>query len=148
MSKNSRFLWCSCSPIINVHSHLKEDIPTSDKIIKTHAPNSTALRLPIFVTAIVCTFSVRVEEPVPVPQRPAKTPQSPSRPIPLLTTPGVGGLDATNKDDAWYEPTCKVWRKTISHKDSTTYSLSFKDQWRFVHYEMQLNFFFYDGWWK
>lgn len=84
-----------------VISHLEiKGIPTSDKMIKTHAPNSTALRLPILVTAIVCTFSVRVVELVPVPQRPAKTPERPSRPIPLLTMPGVGGLDATNKDDA------------------------------------------------
>lgn len=69
-------------------------------MMKTHAPSSTALRLPILVTAIVCTFSVSVVDPVPVPQRPAKTLQSPSRPIPRLRTPGVGGLEATNKDDA------------------------------------------------
>lgn len=69
-------------------------------MIKTQAPNSTALRLPIFVTAIVCTFSVREVEPVPVPHKPAKMLHKPSRPIPRLTTPGVGGLDATNKDDA------------------------------------------------
>uniref|UniRef100_A0A7C9EJ60 Uncharacterized protein n=1 Tax=Opuntia streptacantha TaxID=393608 RepID=A0A7C9EJ60_OPUST len=80
-------------------------LPIRDKMIKTNAPNSTALRLPILVTAIVWTFSVRVEDPVPVPQRPAKTLQRPSIPIPRLRTPGVGGLDATNKDDAWYEPT-------------------------------------------
>lgn len=70
-----------------------------------HEPNSTALRLPILVTAIVCTFSVKVVEPVPVPQRPANTLERPSRPIPQLTMPSVGGLDATNNDDAWYEPT-------------------------------------------
>lgn len=70
-----------------------------------HAPSSTDLRLPTLVTAMVCTFSVSVVEPVPVPQRPANTLQSPSRPIPRLRTPGVGGLDATNNDDAWYEPT-------------------------------------------
>ena len=64
------------------------------------APNSTALRLPILVTAIVCTFSVRVVDPTPVPQRPAKMLEIPSMPIPLLSTPGVGGLEATNKDDA------------------------------------------------
>lgn len=76
-----------------------------DKTIKIPAPISTALRLPIFVTAVVCTFSVKVVDPVPVPQRPAKTLQRPSRPIARLTTPGVGGLDATSSDDAWYEPT-------------------------------------------
>lgn len=59
-----------------------------------------ALRLPILVTAIVCTFSVKVADPVPVPHRPAKRLQRPSRPIPRLKTPGVGGLDATNNDDA------------------------------------------------
>ena len=82
-----------------------KDLPIRDKRIKAHAPNSTALRLPILVTAIVCTFSVKVVEPFPVPHRPAKTLQRPSRPIPRLTTPGVGGLDATNNEDAWYEPT-------------------------------------------
>lgn len=64
------------------------------------APNSTALLLPILVTAIVCTFSVRVVDPTPVPQSPAKILETPSMPIPLLRTPGVGGLDATNKDEA------------------------------------------------
>lgn len=79
--------------------------PTRDKTIKMHAPNSTALRLPILVTAMVCKFSVRVVDPVPVPQRPAKMLERPSRPIPRLRTPGVGGLDATNNEDAWYDPT-------------------------------------------
>jgi hypothetical protein len=78
--------------------------PTRDKAIRKHAPNTTALRLPILVTAMVCTFSVREVDPVPVPQRPAKTLERPSRPIPRLTTPGVGGLDATNNEDAWYDP--------------------------------------------
>ena len=64
------------------------------------APNSTARRLPIFVTAMVCTFSVRVVHPVPMPQRLAMALVIPSIPIPLLTTPGVGAPDATNKDDA------------------------------------------------
>lgn len=75
-------------------------IPIRDRTISTHAPNSTALRLPIFVTAMVCTFSVRVVEPVPIPQRPANTLERPSRPIPRLKTPAVGGLDATNNDEA------------------------------------------------
>lgn len=69
-------------------------------MIKTHAPNSTVLLLPIFVTAIVCTFSVKVVDPIPVPHKPAKMPEIPSTQIPRLTTPGVGGLDATNNDDA------------------------------------------------
>lgn len=86
----------------------QKHVPIRDKTIKTQAPNSTALRLPILVTAMVCTFSVSVVDPVPVPQRPANTLERPSRPIPLLTTPGVGGLDATNNDDAWYEPTFQV----------------------------------------
>lgn len=73
-----------------------------------HAPNSTALRLPILVTAMVCTFSVKVVDPVPVPHKPAKTLERPSRPIPRLRTPGVGGLDATNSEDAWYEPTYRI----------------------------------------
>lgn len=70
-----------------------------------NAPTSTPLRLPIFVTAMVCTFSVRVVEPTPVPHKPAKTPEIPSKPIPRLRTPAVGGLEATNRDDAWYDPT-------------------------------------------
>lgn len=65
------------------------------------APTSTALRLPILVTAMVWTFSVRVVDPVPVPQIPASTLEMPSRPIPRLRTPEVGGLDATSRDDAW-----------------------------------------------
>lgn len=77
-----------------------QHIPIRDRKINKQAPNSTALRLPILVTAMVCTFSVRVEEPVPMPHRPAKMLERPSSPIPLLTTPGVGGLDATNSDDA------------------------------------------------
>jgi len=83
-------------------------LPTRDNTIRIHAPNWTALRLPILVTAIVWTFSVKVVDPVPVPQRPAKTLERPSRPIPRLRTPGVGGLDATNNEDAWYEPTYTV----------------------------------------
>lgn len=82
--------------------------PTSDKTIKMHAPSSTALRLPIFVTAIVWTFSVSVVDPVPVPHRPAKMLERPSSPIPRLRTPGEGGLDATNNEVAWYEPTWVV----------------------------------------
>uniref|UniRef100_A0A2P2M6Y0 Nucleobase-ascorbate transporter 12 n=1 Tax=Rhizophora mucronata TaxID=61149 RepID=A0A2P2M6Y0_RHIMU len=80
-------------------------LPIRDSTIKTQAPTSIALRLPIFVTAIVCTFSVRVVEPVPVPHRPAKMLERPSSPIPRLTMPGVGGLEAPNNDAAWYEPT-------------------------------------------
>jgi len=99
--------------------------PIRDKMIKTNAPNSTALRLPILVTAIVWTFSVRVEDPVPVPQRPAKTLQRPSIPIPRLRTPGVGGLDATNKDDAWYEPTYKVSNKASQCKSGFLFPLFF-----------------------
>lgn len=77
------------------------DIPTRDNTIIMHAPSSTALRLPILVTAIVWTFSVNVADPVPVPQRTAKKLVRPSKPIPLLRTPRVGGLDATNNEDAW-----------------------------------------------
>lgn len=83
-------------------------LPTSDNSIRKHAPNWTALRLPILVTAMVWTFSVKVVDPVPDPQRPAKTLERPSKPIPRLRTPGVGGRDATNKEDAWYEPTYKI----------------------------------------
>lgn len=80
-------------------------LPITDKTIKTPAPTSTALRLPILVTAMVCTFSVSVDDPVPVPQRPAKTLERPSRPMPRLRMPGVGGRDATKSEDAWYDPT-------------------------------------------
>jgi hypothetical protein len=86
----------------------------SDNSIRKNAPSWTAQRLPILVTAIVWTFSVKVVDPVPVPQRPAKTLERPSKPIPRLRTPGVGGLDATNKEDAWYEPTWNVYSKWIS----------------------------------
>lgn len=81
------------------------NLPISDRTIRIQAPTSMALRLPIFVTAMVCTFSVRVVDPVPVPHKPAKTLEMPSRPIPRVRTPWVGGLAATNNDDAWYEPT-------------------------------------------
>ncbi|KAG2397432.1 uncharacterized protein HKW66_Vig0143320 [Vigna angularis] len=50
---------------------------------------------------IIGTFSVKVIDPVPVPHRPAKTQERPSTPIPRLRTPVVGGLDATNNEDAW-----------------------------------------------
>jgi hypothetical protein len=76
-------------------------LPIIESSTSKIAPNPTALRLPILVTAIVCTFSVIVAEPTPVPQRPAKTVETPSTPIPLQTTPDVGGRVATNKDDAW-----------------------------------------------
>ena len=99
------------SSIKTVKNLFNKHIPTRDKTIRTPAPNSMALRLPILVTAMVCTFSVRVVEPVPVPHRPAKTLQKPSRPIARLTTPGVGGLDATNNDEAWYDPTYKDFGK-------------------------------------
>lgn len=82
------------------NGHRKKHIPTRDRTIKTTAPRETALRLPILVTAMVCTFSVKVVDPVPVPHRPAKRLVRPSRPIPRLKTPGVGGLEATNNDDA------------------------------------------------
>lgn len=78
-----------------------------------NAPTSTPFRLPIFVTAMVCTFSVRVVEPTPVPHKPAKTPEIPSKPIPRLRTPGVGGLEATRRDDAWYDPTYKLIAQTV-----------------------------------
>lgn len=80
-------------------------LPTKDKTMSTVAPNCTARRLPILVTAIVCTFSVNVVAPVPVPHRPAKAQVRPSRPILRLTTPGVGALAATKSDVAWYDPT-------------------------------------------
>lgn len=56
------------------------------------APSTTALLLATFVTAMVCIFSVKVVDPVPEPQSPANTLQKPSKPIPLLTIPGVGGF--------------------------------------------------------
>lgn len=89
-------------------SYVKMCSPTTAATINTHAPNSTARRLPILVTAIVCTFSVSVDAPAPVPHNPAKKLVRPSSPIPRLTTPGGGALDATSKDVAWYVPTCNT----------------------------------------
>lgn len=60
--------------------------------IMRSAPSPTALLLATFVTEMVCTFSVKVVDPVPEPQSAAKTPQKPSKPIPLLTILGVGGF--------------------------------------------------------
>ncbi|KAG0555717.1 hypothetical protein KC19_12G189400 [Ceratodon purpureus] len=65
-----------------------------------HAPNSTGRRLPILVTAIVCTFSVKVVAPAPVPQKPASMLVNPSKPMLRLTTPGGGALEATKRDEA------------------------------------------------
>lgn len=67
-------------------------IPTKEKRIKKIDPSSRALRLATLVTSIVCTFSVNVVDAVPVPQSPASILQNPSKPIPLLTIPGVGGF--------------------------------------------------------
>lgn len=80
-------------------------LPTNEKRISNDAPNSRAFLLATLVTSMVCTFSVIVVDPVPVPQSPANILANPSKPIPLLTTPGVGGLKFTNKDVAWYVPT-------------------------------------------
>lgn len=75
-------------------------LPTNEKRIKKAAPISMA-RLPaIFVMLSVCTFSVKVVEPVPVPHNPARMLVQPSRPIPLLTIPGVGGFKFTSRDAA------------------------------------------------
>ena len=63
-----------------------------EKTIKITPPNSTALLLAILVIVRVCAFSVKVVEPAPVPHSPASTLQKPSKPIPLLTIPRVGGV--------------------------------------------------------
>lgn len=73
-------------------------LPTNEKTIIKTAPSCTALRLATFVILMVCTFSVKVDEPVPEPQSPAKILQNPSIPIPLLTILGVGGFELTSKD--------------------------------------------------
>ena len=73
-------------------------LPTNEKRIKKTAPRTTALRLATFVILIVWTFSVKVVEPVPEPQSPANMLQKPSKAIPLLTIPGVGGFVLTSKD--------------------------------------------------
>lgn len=73
-------------------------LPTNEKRIMRTAPISAALRLATFVILIVCTFSVNVVEPVPDPQSPANILQNPSNAIPLLTTPGVGGLKLISID--------------------------------------------------
>lgn len=80
-------------------------LPKNEKKIKKTAPTSTALRLPTFVMSMVCTFSVKVVDPVPEPQTPANILQKPSNAIPRLTIPGVGGFELTRKDVEWYVPT-------------------------------------------
>lgn len=70
----------------------------NEKKIKKAAPISTALRLATFVMLMVCTFSVKVVDPVPVPQSPASALQKPSTPTPLLTIPGVGGFELIRTD--------------------------------------------------
>lgn len=64
------------------------------------APICKAFLLPILVTSMVCMFSVKVVDPVPVPQSPASILEIPSKPMALLTIPGVGGLKLTSKDVA------------------------------------------------
>lgn len=78
----------------------------NEKRIKKAAPSSKALRFATLVMLIVCTFSVKVVDPVPEPQTPASKLQKPSKPIPLLTIPGVGGLKLIRTDAEWYVPTC------------------------------------------
>lgn len=75
----------------------KEKIPKKEKRINNIAPSCSALLLAIFVVPTVCTFSVRVVDPRPVPHNPAMILVTPSRPIPLLTIPCVGGLKFTSK---------------------------------------------------
>ena len=72
----------------------------------TAAPSCKALLLPILVVSRVCMFSVNVVDPVPVPHTPAIKVEIPSSPIPLLTTPRVGGLKFTSSDAAWYDESC------------------------------------------
>jgi len=95
-------------------------LPTSDNSIRKHAPNWTTLRLPILVTTMVWTIFFKVVDPVPVPQRPAKTLERPSSPITRLRILGVGGRDATNKEDAWYEPDIEFKTKWISSTTRTS----------------------------
>jgi len=75
-------------------------LPINENKIKKAAPTTTTFRLATLVMSIVCMFSVKVVEPVPEPQRPANMLQKPSRAIPRLTTPGVGGLELTCRDVA------------------------------------------------
>lgn len=80
-------------------------LPINEKKIKKTAPSCTALRFATFVMLIVCTFSVKVVDPVPEPQIPANILQKPSSAIPLLTIPGVGGCKLIRTDAVWYVPT-------------------------------------------
>ena len=82
-------------------------LPINENRIKKAAPSSTTFRLATFVMSIVCIFSVKVVDPVPEPQRPANILQKPSSAIPLLTTPGVGGLKLTCRDVVRYVP---IWK--------------------------------------
>ena len=64
------------------------------------APSCKALLLAILVVSRVWMFAVNVVDPVPVPHSPAIKVEIPSRPIPLLTTPRVGGLKLTSNEAA------------------------------------------------
>nr|GLL18919.1 RNA polymerase II transcription factor B subunit 4 [Ipomoea trifida] len=77
---------------LNNSNNIANIIPTKEKRIKKTDPSCRALRLATLVTSIVCTFSVNVVDAVPVPQSPASILQNPSKPIPRLTIPGVGGF--------------------------------------------------------
>ena len=81
-------------------------IPKNEKMTNKAAPSCKALRLAILVVSRVCMFSVNVVDPLPVPHTPAMTVEIPSSPIPLLTTPRVGGLKFTSSDAAWYDESC------------------------------------------
>jgi hypothetical protein len=77
-----------------------DTILKNEKMINKAAPSCKALLLAILVISRVCMFSVNVVDPAPVPHNPAIKVVTPSRPIPLLTTPRVGGLKLTSSDAA------------------------------------------------
>jgi hypothetical protein len=81
-------------------------LPKNEKMTNKAAPSCKALRLAILVVSRVCMFSVNVVDPVPVPHTPAMKVEIPSSPIPLLTTPRVGGLKFTSSEAAWYDESC------------------------------------------
>ena len=81
-------------------------IPKNEKMTNKAAPSCKALRFAILVVSRVYMFSVNVVDPVPVPHTPAMKVEIPSSPIPLLTTPRVGGLKFTSSDAAWYDESC------------------------------------------
>jgi hypothetical protein len=85
---------------------------------------------------------VSVDAPAPVPHNPAKKLVRPSSPIPRLTTPGGGALDATSKDVAWYVPTCNASFSNHHNEYDIMVLWFFQPSWNFpLHFILQSKWF-------